>query len=339
MSAASSKSLRVVTFGEVLLRLSPPGVERLFQTPALRTFWGGAEANVAAGLAHLGASAAHVTMLPNNAIGAAARRALQGEGVDVAHVQQVTGRMGLYFLESGADVRPLTVTYDRAGSAFASMRGDEFDWTRILAGADWFHVSGVSAALGDGATRAIGHALDAAAALGVRVSLDLNFRPALWTGRDPRAVMQPLARRAQLLIGNPGAIDIMLGISTAGIIPEPADAVRATAEAVHTQYGCAQVAITQRETVSASVHGWQAHLWSAASATLHSADRYVVTLVDRVGGGDAFVAALLFMLHRGDSHATAVRFATAASALKLTIPGDVNRVTAHDVEQFLSLSR
>jgi 2-dehydro-3-deoxygluconokinase len=328
---------RLFTFGEVLLRLSPPlASERLFQSPVLRTWWGGAEANVAANAAALGAHATHVTVFPDNALGAQARRALQAEGVHCHHALVRAGRMGLYFLESGAELRPLAVTYDRAGSAFASLDGHEFDWSAIFADASWFHVSGVSAALGDGPYRAVRAAVDAANAAGVRVSLDLNYRPALWAGRDPKPLMQPLAERAQLLIANPGAIDVMLGHTTAGSIPEPVEALSDTARALHARYGCARIAITQREIVSASVHGWQAHLWDASTGALHTAPRQVVSLVDRVGGGDAFAAALLVELVRGADADVAVRFATAAGALKLTIPGDFNRVTRADVERMLS---
>lgn len=326
----------VVTFGEVLLRLSPPGTERFFQTPTFRTFWGGAEANVAAGLAWLGGSAAHVSIISDSPIGDAAVRSLQGDGVQLSHVQRATGRVGIYFLESGAGARPLAVTYDRADSAFARMTGDEFDWSRILHGAAWFHVSGVSAALGHGPYRAIERAMDAAAALKVPVSLDLNYRPALWAGRDPKLLMQPLAARANLLIANPGALSLMLGVETQGTWPEPPEAVHDSAERVATTFGCARVAVTQREIISASEHGWQAHLYDAASQIMHSSRRYQVELVDRVGGGDSFVAALLHQLQRDVPLSAALDFATAASALKLTIAGDVNRVTERDVRNFLS---
>ena len=204
----NNTAMDVVTFGEMLLRLSPPGQERLFQSPSLRTYWGGAEANVAAGLANLGTAARHVTVLPHGAIGDAAECALRAEGVDLRHVVRGAGRMGLYFVEPGADIRPLRVVYDRAESAFARQQGDEFAWSTILDNAGWLHVTGISAALGDGALRSMHAAIDAATALGVPVSLDLNFRPALWKERDPRPIMQTLARRASLLIANPGAIEL-----------------------------------------------------------------------------------------------------------------------------------
>lgn len=329
----------VVTFGEVLLRLSPPGQERLFQTPQLRTFFGGSEANVAAGLAHLGTRASHVTRVPANPMGDAALRALTAEGVDVRRAVRGGTRLGLYFVESGADLRPLRVVYDRAGSAFAELEPGHVDWDAALRGASWFHVSGITPALGAGPCAAVHAALAAARANAVPVSLDLNYRPALWTGRDPRPVLEPIAAQADLLVANPGAIQLMLGIATEGTAPEAPDALRATAETVHARFGCRQVAITQRETISAGEHGWRAHFWDAASDAFHSAPRYQVRLVDRVGGGDSFVAGLLHALGEDRSHDEAVRFATAASALKLTIPGDINRVTAGEVEQLLHANR
>jgi 2-dehydro-3-deoxygluconokinase len=330
---------RVVTFGEVLLRLSPPGQERLFQSPALRPYFGGSEANVAASLAHFGARVEHVTRVPANAVGEAALAALRAEGVGVRAVARGGSRLGIYFVESGADIRPLRVVYDRAHSAFAELEPEHLNWDGVMRGAEWFHVSGITPALGEGPLRSVHAALNAARAASVPVSLDLNYRPALWVGRDPKPILQPIARRAQLLIANPGAIEVMLGITTAGTIPEPPEALRATAEKVHAAYGCQRVAITQRETISASEHGWQAFLWDAADGALHAGGRHQVQVVDRVGGGDSFAAGLLHALLEGRGAADAVRFATAASALKLTIPGDFNRVTADEVERLLSSHR
>ena len=328
---------RVVTFGEVLLRLSPGHPhERLFQSPALRTYFGGAEANVAAGLAALGVPADHVTRLPDNPLGDAALAALRAAGVGVAHAARGGARMGLYFVEGGADLRPLRVVYDRAGSAFSELQPAHVDWDAALGGAGWLHVSGITPVLGDGPARALDAALDAARARGVPVSVDLNWRPALWRGRNPRPVLEPIAARADLLVANPGAIEVMLGIPTAGAMPEPPGALHETARRVHARFGCREVALTQRETVSASEHAWRAHLWDAGEDVLHSAPRYRVRVVDRVGGGDSFVAALLYARFAGRPPADAVRFATAASALKLTIPGDQNRVTAAEVDHLLS---
>lgn len=332
----SDSTRPVITFGEVLLRLSPPGQERLFQSPTLQTYWGGAEANVAAGLANLGTAAKHVTLLPHGAIGDAAVSALRAEGMDTAHVLRRGDRMGLYFVEPGADVRPLRVVYDRAHSAFAAQQGDEFEWSTILGNARWLHVTGISAALGAGPLRSLHAAIDAAEALGISVSLDLNFRPALWVGRDPKPIMQALASRASLLIANPGAIDAMLGIRTAGTAPETADALHKTVDALHATYGATHFAITQREVISASRHVWQAYLWDASTGAMTHGGRHTVAVVDRAGGGDAFTAGLLHTLLAGAPAHDAVRFATAAGALKMTIPGDMNRVSASDVESLVA---
>ena len=326
----------VVTFGEVLLRLSAPGREPLFGSNTLETNWGGAEANVAAGLAHLGVPAQHVTVVPHNPLGDAAVRALQSEGVDTRHVQRGGARMGLYFLDRGDDARPLRVTYDRAQSAFAQLDGTEFDWSSILAGAGWLHLSGISPALGDGPLRGVMGALDAARAGRVPVSVDLNLRPALWVGRDPMPIMQPIAARADLLIGNPGAIGTMLGVTTAGELPEPPDAVLATAQRLHAMFGCARIAITQRQVLSPDQHRWQAHLWEATTGSLLHGGLFDMSVIDRAGGGDAFAAALLHQLLHGSDAAHAIRFATAAGALKNTMPGDVLRASATDVDMFLA---
>lgn len=329
-------ALPVVTFGEVLLRLSPPGRQPLFQSPELRTYWGGAEANVAVGLAHLGTASRHVTVLPNGAIGDAAESALRAEGVDTSHVVRRGDRMGLYFVEPGTDIRPLRVVYDRADSAFAQQQGHEFAWPSILTNARWLHLTGISAALGDGPLRSVHAAIDAATALGVPISLDLNFRPALWAGRDPSEIMQALAARASLLIANPGAIEVMLGIRTAGSAPESADAVRKTIDVLHATFGATRIAITQREVFSASRHAWQACLWESSTGAVSHGGRHTVDVVDRAGGGDAFVAGLLHSLLAGAGAADAVRFATAAGALKLTIPGDMNRARVSDVESLVA---
>ncbi len=334
MSAGPRAGGHVVTFGEVLLRLSPPHPhERLFQSPALRTYFGGSEANVAAGLAQLGTAVEHVTRVPSHAVGDAAVAALRAEGVGVRYVARGGARLGAYFVEGGADLRPLRTVYDRAGSGFAELEPADVDWDAALDGAAWFHVSGIVPALGDGPRRTLHAALAAARAHAVPVSVDLNWRPALWQGRDPRPLTEPLAAFAHLLVANPGAVEVMLGEPTAGTAPEPPDALRDTAGRLCARFGCAEVALTQRHVRSAHEHAWTAHLYEAATGAMHSAPRYDVRVVDRVGGGDSFVAALLHARFEGRSPAAAVRFATAASALKLTIPGDFNRVTAEEVDR------
>jgi 2-dehydro-3-deoxygluconokinase len=204
----------------------------------------------------------------------------------------------------------------------------------VLRGADWLHLSGITPALGEGPARAAIGAAKAARQEGVPVSLDLNYRPALWGGRDPRPFVEPLAAASDLLVGNPGAFAAMLGVAT----PEGAgdELVLASVRRVHEQLGCARVAVTRREVRSASQHGWSACLFDGATGQLHTSRRYDVNVVDRVGGGDSFVAGLLHALRAGDPPGRALEFATAASALKLTIPGDFNRVSADEVDRLLA---
>jgi 2-dehydro-3-deoxygluconokinase len=326
---------RVVTFGEIMLRLSPPGQERFFQSPQLRTFFGGSEANTAASLAHFGVRSEFVSRVPSNAIGDAALAALRAEGVDVRGVVRGGERLGIYFVESGADLRDLRVVYDRAGSAFSQLAPGELPWKELLAGADWFHVSGITPALGEGPAASAREAIETARDAKVKVSIDLNFRSALWSGRNPQEIIQPLVQGCDLLIGNPGSVAAMLGITTAGTRPEPPEALRETAAQLHREFGCAQVALTRREVLSASEHGWSTALYDGPTGELHMSRRYQVRVVDRVGGGDSFGAGLIHALMDGRTGKAALEFATAASALKLTIPGDFNRISADEAERLL----
>jgi 2-dehydro-3-deoxygluconokinase len=325
---------RVVNFGELMLRLSPPGQERLLQSPQLRTWFGGSEANVAVSLAHFGRRSDYVTRLPSNPIGDAALAALRAEGVGTSGVLRGGDRLGIYFVESGADLRMMRVVYDRAGSAFARLDAAELDWTRILDGADWFHVSGITPALGEGPAAAAQSAVETARSLGVKVSIDLNYRPALWTGRDPRPVTRALVRGCDVVIGNPGAVAAMLGVGSAEG-GESTDALRASAEALAQELECRAVALTRRETLSASEHGWSAALFDPSTGKMETSRRWQVRVTDRVGGGDSFAAALIHATLDGRDASSALEFATAASALKLTIPGDFNRVSADEVDSLL----
>ena len=323
---------RVVSFGEIMLRLSPPGQERFFQSPALQTYFGGSEANVTVSLAHFGVRSEYVTRLPANPIGDAALRALRAEGVGVDGILRGGSRLGIYFVESGVDVRPMRVVYDRAPSAFSQLDPSEIDWRSLLRGADWLHLSGITPALGDAPARAALDAATAARALGVTVSLDLNYRPALWAGRDPAAIVRPLVATSDVIIGNPGSVEVMLGVPIADGQATKLDAV---AERVHAALGCRQVAITHREVVSANEHGWRAAIHDAKSKKSYVSRRFQVRVVDRVGGGDSFAAALIFASLGGRAPAETIEFATAASALKLTIPGDFNRVSVEEVDRLV----
>jgi 2-dehydro-3-deoxygluconokinase len=321
----------VLTFGELLLRLSPPGDERLLQSASLITSFGGCEANVAVGLAQFGVPSRYVSCVPNNAIGDAARRALRAEGVDIDCMMRRDERLGVYFLERGSGLRGLRTVYDRAHSGFSYTTPVDLRVEAWCADVSWVHSSGIVPALGDGPREAVQELFAVARRRGIRTSLDCNYRPALWRGRDPQPVITSLAPSVDLLIGNPEAFKVMLGVETRGTMPEPPDALLETARALHARWGTSSIAITQRDVQDASTHGWRAWLWQATDDRLHDGGRYTVRVVDRVGGGDAFAAGLLTMLREGAEGAAAIRFATAAGAHKLTVPGDWPRTTRAEI--------
>ncbi len=330
---------KTVTFGEIMLRLSPPGHERLFQTSALSATFGGGEANVAVSLAHFGLESCYVTRLPANPVGDAALRALRAEGVCVDHVQRGGDRLGIYFAETGASQRASTVVYDRAGAAIARVKSGDIPWAEVCAGVAWFHVTGITPALGPTVAAATREAIDAARRAGARVSLDLNYRAKLWTKPEARAVMRPLAALSDVLIANEEDIQASLGLEVSGadVVAGRLDVegYRAAAERVSREFVVPKVVITLRESVSASQNGWSAVLYDAEAAAFHRSQRYDVTLVDRIGGGDAFAAGLIYGLVTGRSTEAALRFAVAAGALKQTIPGDFNRVSVAEVDRLV----
>jgi len=336
MSTRSGSASTVVSFGEIMLRLSPPGFERLLQSPQLIATFGGGEANVAVSLAHFGIDSHYVTRLPAHAIGDAAIRALRAEGVQTTHIVRGGDRVGIYFAETGASQRAASVIYDRARSAISEIPPDAVPWDRVLDGAAWFHVTGITPALGDAGAAATQAAIEAAKRAGARVSVDLNYRKKLWTQAQAQAVMRPLMKSVDVVIANEEDLQSVLGVHIAGTDVTSGtlnvDAYRDAAEWVTRKLGPSLVAITLRESLSASDNGWSALLWDGASSTLHQSQRYAVRLVDRIGGGDSFAAGLIYGLVTGRSHEEALRFAVAASALKQTIPGDFNRVTVAEVD-------
>ena len=327
---------RVVTFGEIMLRLSPPGFERLFQSPVLGATFGGGEANVAVSLAHFGLESAFVTRLPAHAIGDAAVRALRAEGVSTAAIVRGGQRLGIYFAETGASQRASTVIYDRAHSAIAELEPGAVPWDAVLAGASWFHVTGITPALGPKAAACTSEALSAANAAGARVSVDLNYRRKLWSTAQAQATMRPLMRLVDVVIANEEDIQAVLGLHVAGAHVTRGEldvaGYRAVAEQITRELGPRLVAVTLRESRSASDNGWSAVLWDAEAGAFHRSQRYEVRLVDRIGGGDSFAAGLIYALVTGRSSEEALRFAVAASALKQTIPGDFNRVSVDEVD-------
>jgi 2-dehydro-3-deoxygluconokinase len=325
-----STSPRAVAFGELLLRLSPPGEERLLESPVLHTNFGGAEANVAVALHHLDVPSSYITRLPDGPLGDAALDALRHEGVDVGRVIRGGSRLGLYFVEPGADLRAMRVVYDRAGSAFSQITPAEVDWSAALADALWLHGTGITPALGDEPATALSGGFAAARERGVTVSLDLNYREALWQGRDPRPVLERLASLADVLIGNREAVRAMLGVESNGDALAPTLAER---------FGCRAVAITRRDILGPREHAWSAMLYDSATRAVVTSHRHVVPVVDRVGGGDSFTAGLIAALLAEQSPQDAVEFAAAAGALKLGQAGDFGRSTAAEVSRLVETAR
>lgn len=332
---------RIVTFGEIMLRLKSPLNERFFQSPSLEATFGGGEANVAVSLALLGESAAFATALPDNPIGEAALREVRRYGVDVSAIKRTKGRLGIYFLETGANQRPSNVVYDREGSCISAAKPGDFDWAAVLKGADWFHITGITPALSQSAADAAVEAVKAANAAGARVSIDLNYRKKLWNyGKKAPEVMRALASHADVIVANEEDVQMCLGIAASGVDVTKGHlgtaSYKALAEAVKKEFPNVKiVAITLRESRSADRNGWSGVLHGTAG--FHVSRSYDIDdIVDRVGGGDSFSAGLIFgLLNYPDDEAKALEFAVAASALKHAIPGDFNLSTKAEIETLL----
>ena len=330
----------VVTFGEVMLRLKSPGAERLFQSPLLEATFGGAEANVAVSLAQYGQRVAFATAIPANQVGDMCVRELRSFGVDTAHIRRQGGRLGIYFLEAGANQRPSKVTYDRSGSSISTAKPGDFDWDTILDGAQWFHVTGVTPAISESAAALAIEGAQAARAKGLTVSCDYNYRKNLWKwGKSAPEVMRELVKHVHVGIANEEdcqkalGIDLDVDVHAGGELDTAA--YRGMAERVLEAFpNLTKQVITLRESRSADHNGW--------AACLHNREEFFVSrkyeitdIVDRVGGGDSFGAGLVHgMLAYGDDR-KALEFATAASCLKHSIPGDFNRVDVAEVEALM----
>jgi 2-dehydro-3-deoxygluconokinase len=329
--------IRTVCFGEIMLRLSPPGFERLFQSPILQATFGGGEANVAVSLAQFGCDSLYVTRLPANPIGDAALKVLRAEGVSVEHIVRGGDRLGIYFAETGASQRPSTVVYDRSHSAIAELQPGSVPWHDVFDGVAWFHFTGITPALSRSAAECTREALHAARRAGVRVSVDLNYRRKLWSEREARDTMRPLMSLVDVVIANEEDLQAVLGIDVPQVDVTAGDLnverYREAAERVVHEFGVKQVAVTLRESLSASDNAWSGVLLDATTNRFHQSQRYAVRLVDRIGGGDSFAAGLIFGLATGRDSEASLRFAVAASALKQTIPGDFNHVTVNEVER------
>jgi 2-dehydro-3-deoxygluconokinase len=333
---------RVLTLGEIMLRLSSPGHERLFQSPNLQATFGGGEANVAVSLASMGIDTGLVTVLPEGPIGDAAIAELRRHGVDTSQIARSGERVGIYFLEAGSDDRPSVVLYDRAHSAISEAEPRNFDWNAAFHGVDWFHVSGITPALSQNAADLCFDAVSSAKRHGVTVSCDYNFRAKLWKyGKQAPEVMRELVRLVDVGIANEEDCQRSLGIALEAEPPRH-DALPDTLDLDHYGRLCAKVleefpnlrcqAITLRTSHSASHNEWSACLCNRRGFLI--GPRYdLAHITDRVGTGDSFAAGLIYALLTGSSDQQALDFAVAASALKHTIPGDFNLVTLDEVQR------
>jgi len=325
---------KVVTFGEIMLRLSPPDYQRIVQANNLDVTYGGGEANVAASLANFGADSYFVTKLPENLLGQAAINHLRRFGVSTEYVLKGGERLGIYFAEKGASQRPSVVVYDRAYSSVSSIKNGEIDWEKVFYQKDWFHFTGITPALGDGPAEVTKEAVKAAKKLGLTVSCDLNYRKKLWSQKKAKNVMSQLMEYVDVLVGNEEDAEKVFGIKaeTADIVGGKLDddGYKRVAVKLAKKFNFDKVAITLRESYSASDNGWSALLYDGKD--FYKSKEYKIHIVDRVGGGDSFCGALVYALLENKSPQVAVEFAVAASCLKQTIPGDFNHVDVTEVE-------
>lgn len=317
------QKMRVVTFGEILLRLQPFGYKRLSQADSYEATYGGAEANVAAALAAMGENAAVVTKLPLNEIGQNAIDALRKVGVDTSLIVRGGERTGLYYCEKGASQRPSKVVYDRVGSAISLARRNEFDWKKIFDGADWFHFTGITPALSDELAEICLDAAKNAKKLGLTVSCDPNYRAKLWSKDKASRVLMNLMPFVDVCITNVPQVSDVFGTT--------ADNERELADKLIAKFGFKTVAFTRRESFSASDNGYSGALYTADGFA--ESRTYSMRIVDRVGGGDAFAAGLIYAMTHGYDLQKAVDFAVAAAVLKHSIEGDVAYITVDEIEQ------
>ena len=325
---------KVVTFGELMLRLAPPGYLRFTQADTFTATYGGGEANVAVSLANYGMDVAFVTKLPENDIGQAAVNSLRRYGVDVSKIVRGGPRVGIYYLEKGASQRPSKVIYDRAGASIALAQPGDFDWDSIIEGVSWFHFTGITPALGDNVAACCLEACKAAKAKNITVSCDLNFRKNLWTSEKAGQVMGQLMEYVDVCIANEEDAEKVFGIRAAATDVTTGklnhDGYREVASKLKERFGFSKVAITLRTSISANDNKWAAMLYDGED--YYFSKSYDVHIVDRVGGGDSFGGGLIYALLAGKSSKDALEFAVAASCLKHSIEGDYNAVSVKEVE-------
>lgn len=328
---------KIVTFGEVMLRLAPEGYLRFVQADKFNIVYGGGEANVAVSLANYGLDAAFVTKVPNNPIGEAAVNSLRQFGVDVSQIVRGGNRLGIYFLEKGASQRPSKVVYDRAGASISEAQSGDFNWDEIFADTEWFHFTGITPALGPNVAALCLEACKAAKAKGIQVSCDLNYRKNLWTTKEAGETMAKLMEFVDVCIANEEDAEKVFGIQSAGTDVTGGhlshEGYKDVAKQLAERFGFSKVAITLRGSISASDNTWGAMLFDGSD--YHFSKEYAIRIVDRVGGGDSFGGGLIYGLISQMSHKDALEFAVAASCLKHTIEGDANHVTVDEVKTLM----
>ncbi len=325
---------KIVTLGEIMLRLSTPGHSRFVQSDSFDVVYGGGEANVAVSCANYGHEAYFVTKLPKHEIGQAAVNALRRFGVHTDYITRGGDRVGIYYLESGSAMRPSKVIYDRSHSSIAEAEASDFDFDAIMEGADWFHWSGITPAISDKAAILTRLACEAAKRHGVTVSVDLNFRKKLWTSEKAQSVMRPLMQYVDVCIGNEEDAELCLGFKPdanveAGLTD--AEGYKGIFRKMAEEFNFKYVISTLRESYSASHNGWKGMIYDGKDFYV-SRHYDIAPIVDRVGGGDSFSGGIIHGLLTKGTQAEALEFAVAASALKHTIPGDFNMVSAGEVE-------
>ena len=325
---------KIVTMGEIMLRLSTPGNSRFVQSDSFDVNYGGGEANVAVSLSNFGHEAFFVSKVPVHEIGQTAVNSLRKFGVHTNFLARGGERLGIYYLETGSSLRPSKVIYDRAHSSISEATPEDFDFDKIFAGADWFHWSGITPAISDNAAECVKQACIAAKKAGVTVSCDLNFRKKLWTTEKAQSIMRPLMQYVDVCIGNEEDAEMCLGFKPSSDVESgktEADGYKSIFTKMQQEFGFQYVISTLRESFSASNNGWKALIYNGKE--FYQSRRYEITpIVDRVGGGDSFSAGIIHGLVSKMSQGDALEFAVAASALKHTIPGDVNMVSIQEVE-------
>ena len=327
--------MKIVCFGELMLRLAPNGYYRFFQNDQMQATFGGGEANVAVSLANFGLDASYVTKLPSHAIGQAAVDSLRYFGVDTKDIVRGGERVGIYYLEKGASQRGSVCIYDRAHSAIQEASPSDFDWDTIFDGAEWFHFTGITPALGGKLVEICKDACKAAKARGVKISCDLNYRGKLWTRDQARAAMTELCQFVDVCISNEEDAKDVFGIEAEGTDIYGGklnhEGYKSVAKQLADKFGFEKVAITLRTSISASDNDWAGMLYDGESYCFSKS--YHLHIVDRVGGGDSFGAGLIYALLNGKTSQQAIEFAVAASALKHSVEGDYNRVSVSEVEK------